>query len=385
MTNSSEFVEPDRIEGAPHPREAARIIGQDGAVSGFLDAYNSGRLHHAWLLTGPRGVGKATLAWALAKFLLATPEDEGPGLFGDPEPAPDRIDIDPDHPVVRRIMAGSEPGLKLIRRGGAGANEREREKAWSEGRFSQEIRIHEIRELSRFAHLSATEGGRRVVIVDSADDMNTQAANGLLKLLEEPPARTMFFLVSHQPSRLLPTIRSRCRELRLSPLGGEDMRIALEQVLTDGPEMSDALVALSAGSVGEAVRLLKLDGPGNYAALIDLFAELPRMNRAHALRIAEGVAVRGEETRLDLLTGLIELFLARLAKTGAIGKAPMPEAAPGEADLMKRLAPDMRKAREWAELADALGVRLRHGRAVNLDPAALILDTVFRIQETGGR
>ncbi len=385
MTTSAEFVEPDRIEGAPHPREAARIIGQDAAVSGFLDAYHSGRLHHAWLLTGPRGVGKATLAWALAKFLLATPEDGGPSLFGDAAPAPDRIDIDPDHPVVRRIMAGSEPGLKLIRRGGAGANERDRDKAWHEGRFSQDIRIHEIRELSRFAHLSATEGGRRVVIVDAADEMNTQAANGLLKLLEEPPARTMFLLVSHQPSRLLPTIRSRCRELRLSPLGSEDMQAALGQVLGGDAAMSDALAALSAGSVGEAVRLVNLGGADIYAALVELFAGLPRLDQAHALRLAEGAAARGGETKLDLLIGLIELFLARVAKTGATGRPPMPEAAQGEADLLGRLAPDVRKAREWADLADTLGARLRHGRAVNLDPAALILDTVFRIQHVAGR
>lgn len=385
MTKSADFVEPDRIEGAPHPRDAVGIIGQDPAVAGFLDAYHSGRLHHAWLLTGPRGVGKATLAWALAKFLLATPEDDEAGLFGDPAPAPDRIDIDPDHPVVRRIIAGSEPALKLIRRGGAGATEREREKAWDEGRFSQEIRIHEIRELSRFAHLSATEGGRRVVIVDAADDMNTQAANGLLKVLEEPPARTMFFLVSHQPSGLLPTIRSRCRELRLSPLDRQDMQKALEQVLGNGAEMSEALIALSAGSVGEAVRLINLGGTEIYASLVELFAGLPRMDRMHALRLAEGAAARGEETRLDLLIGLLELFLARVAKTGATGQPPVPEAADGEADLLERLAPDARKAREWADLADTLGARLRHGRAVNLDPAALILDTVSRIKHTTGR
>ena len=377
--------EPDRAEGASHPRQTIELIGQGAAEAAFLEAFNAGRLHHGWLLTGPRGVGKATLAWAIARFLLATPEGgAGAGLLDDvpPAPAPGRLFIDPEHPVARRIMAGSEPGLKLIRRGGAGNTEKERQKAFLEGKFSREIRVHEIRELTPFLTLSAADGGRRVVIVDSADEMNPQAANALLKMLEEPPAKTVLLLISHQPTGLLPTIRSRCRELRLLPLQPEDMARALAQAgVAPKPGKEAALTALSGGSVGEAVRLINLGGLEIYAELVGVFERLPELDRARALRLTEAAAMRGAEAKLDLLIGLIGLFLARMARSGALGQAPDPEAAPGEAALFARLSPDARKARKWAELAEELGQRMRHGRAVNLDPASLILDTILKIRD----
>ncbi|WP_137701512.1 DNA polymerase III subunit delta' [Marimonas lutisalis] len=372
MSDAAELPEPDRVEGAPHPRETSRMFGQSAAEAAFLEAYNSGRLHHAWLLTGPRGVGKATLAWALARFLLATPEADDGGLFGDAPPTPESIDIDPEHPVARRIMAGSEPGLKHVTRS---PNPKT-------GRMRDVISVEDIRALTPFLTLSAAEGGRRVVIVDSADEMNTQAANALLKMLEEPPAKTVMFLVSHQPSRLLPTIRSRCRELRLVPLSAEDMRHALDQAMETPVEMTDALAALAAGSVGEAVRLTNLGGLEIYGALVDLFRDLPKLDRSAALSMAEAAAARSGEAKLDILIGMIQLFLARLARTGAMAQPPIPEAAPGEGEMLMRLASDARHARRWADMAEELGGRMRHGRAVNLDPAALILDTIFRIQQT---
>lgn len=222
---------PDRVEGAPHPRETARLFGQDAAQGAFLQAFNAGRLHHGWLIHGPRGVGKATLAWRIARFLLATPDPDadGGGLFGDALPAPHSLEITEDHPVTRRVLAGSEPGLHLVRRGGQGTSDSDRQKNFEEGKFSREIRVDEVRELADFVNLSAVDGGRRVVIIDAADEMNTSAANALLKMLEEPPVRTTLLLVAHQPARLLPTIRSRCRELRLERLSPDNVIAALDQ------------------------------------------------------------------------------------------------------------------------------------------------------------
>ncbi|MCW3783526.1 DNA polymerase III subunit delta' [Defluviimonas salinarum] len=362
--------EPDRIEGAPHPRDTLRLIGQEAAEAAFLDAYGTGRLHHAWLLTGPRGVGKATLAWRIARFLLATPEEAGGGLFGDPAPAPDTLDIAPEHPVARRLQAGAEPRLFALRR------------AWDEDkkRLKTVITVDEVRRMKSFLQLSATDGGRRAVIVDPADEMNTAAANALLKMLEEPPAAVTFLLISHQPSGLLPTIRSRCRELRLAPLSPEGLA---EAMAAAGAEAGDtgALAALAGGSVGEAIRLTNLDGLETYAAIVALFATLPRLDRPQALRLAESAAQRGAEERLALFLALMELFLSRLARAGVLG-ATGDEAAPGEAQLFARLSPDARAARAWAELHQSLGARARHARAVNLDPAALVLDMVLKIDET---
>ncbi|SEP24726.1 DNA polymerase III, delta prime subunit [Salinihabitans flavidus] len=373
MSEAPALPEPDRVEGAPHPRETAHLIGQDAAVQGFLSAMNADRLHHAWLLTGPRGVGKATFAWSAARFLLATPLGEGGGLFGDAPPAHDTLDVAPDHPVFRRIAALSEPGLFLLRRG---ANERG-------DRLSAEIRVEEVRKLRSFLSLSASEGGRRVVIVDSADEMMNASANALLKQLEEPPARTTFFLISHQPARLLPTIRSRCRELRLAPLSPEDMARALAAAGADTPgDAAPELAALSSGSVGEAMRISRLGGVELYTELVALFSGLPRPDRSRALKLADLAAARGSEDRFELLLTLVDLFLVRLARTGVTGQAPHPEAARGEADLLSRLSASPAQARAWATTAQQVSARTRHGRAVNLDPAALVLDTVWKIQQT---
>ncbi|SFJ15564.1 DNA polymerase III subunit delta' [Celeribacter neptunius] len=367
--------EADCAPGAPHPRQTSTLFGQAHAEADFLDAFNAKRMHHAWLITGPRGVGKATLAWRIARFLLAQPVgEEGGGLFGEAPPAPDTLEIGHEHPVYRRSAQLAEPRLCLIRR------------AWDQkkARFGSVITVEEVRKLNSFFHMSAADGGRRVVIVDSADEMNVSAANALLKTLEEPPRDAILLLISHQPSRLLPTIRSRCRELRLGPLSPDDLAQALDAAGFDAAEQSDALAELSAGSVGEALRLTNLDGVNAYRDLVALFATLPRLDRGRALKLAEACVGAANTDRYDLTLGLIDRFLTRLARTGA-GRPPIVEAAPGEAELMTRLAPDGYAARDWAVLQQQLSERAAHARAVNLDPAALILDMVFKINETATR
>ncbi|RME15741.1 MAG: DNA polymerase III subunit delta' [Alphaproteobacteria bacterium] len=374
MAEAGELPEPDRLDGAPHPREAARLFGQAPAEAAFLEAFNAGRLHHAWMLAGPEGVGKATLAWRIARFLLATPDpaEAGGGLFGAPEP-PASLEIDPDHPVARRLRAaGADPGLFVLRRGPNDKGDR----------LSADIRINEARRLKAFLALSpASESGRRVVIVDAADEMNPATANAVLKLLEEPPAGTILLLVAHQPSRLLPTIRSRCRVLRLAPLGPDDLAAALAQAGAEPGDEAPALTALAGGSVRAALGLLQNDGLAIYREILRIFEAAPRHDRQAALALAGSVSGAANAQRLDLVIWLIARFLARLARTGA-GLAPTPEAAPGEAELLARLAPGPDAARRWAALQQSLSARADHARAVNLDPAALILDMVFRINET---
>lgn len=361
--------EPDRVTGAPHPRETAALIGHHTAEKTFVDAFNSGKLHHGWMITGPLGLGKATLAWKIARFLLATPEDDG-GMFA--APAPSSLDIPADHPVSHRLLALSEPRLYLLRR------------AWDDAarKLKSTIGVDEVRKMKSYFALSAADGGRRVAIIDAVDEMNPAAANALLKLLEEPPANVTLLLISHQPSKLLPTIRSRCRELRLSPLAAPDMATALAAT-GDAPDDPTPLAELSGGSVGEAIRILHLDGMKLYAQLIQLFATLPRLDRTRAANLADIGAGRGNEEKFDLILMLIDLFLARMARAGTLGYCP-PQAANGEAELIARLSPNPQAARHWADLAQTLGLRVRRGRAVNLDPAALLMDMVLKIDETAG-
>ncbi|HEX9857211.1 MAG TPA: DNA polymerase III subunit delta' [Paracoccaceae bacterium] len=371
----ADLPEPDRVEGAPHPRETPQVIGHAAAQAEFLASFTSGRLHHAWLISGPRGVGKATLAWKIARFLLATPDDSGPessGMFAPPPPA--TLDIPPDHPVSRRMAALSEGRLFLLRRG----------KNTTGTALSNEIRVDEVRAMKSFFTLSAADGGRRVAIIDCADEMTTGATNSLLKLLEEPPAGVTLLLISHQPFRLLPTIRSRCRELRITPLPAEAMARALVQAGAEvAPDEVQSLAELAGGSVGEAIRITNLDGLDLYRSIVALFATLPRLDRPKALALAELGAGRGNEARFDLILTLIDLFLARLARAGTLGYCP-PEVCTGEAALIARLSPDPQAARQWADLAQTLGLRARRGKAVNLDPAALLMDMVLKIDETAG-
>ncbi|MFY0617107.1 DNA polymerase III subunit delta' [Shimia sp.] len=379
--SANQIHEADRVEGAPHPRETETLFGQDQAEQDFLLALNSNRLHHGWLISGPKGVGKATLAWRIARFLLTLPPEDGGGMFA-PEPQVHRsLNVDPEHPVSHRIRALSEPGVFLLRRGFAGSTDSAREKARQDGKFAADIRVNEVRELSSYLHMSMADGGRRVVIVDSADEMNVNAANALLKMLEEPPARTVMLLISHQPSRLLPTIRSRCRELRLHALSSGNMQLALTQAGFEAND-SPALSEMAAGSVGEALKHLQQDGLPLYAELLSLFSSSRGLDRPKALNFVNALNGKGADAKLELILGLFDLFLARLARTGAIGAPPRVEIVPGEGNLLMQLAPSVHKARDWAKAAQEITDRTRHGKSVNLDPASLVLDTVFKIHQT---
>jgi DNA polymerase-3 subunit delta' len=281
-------------------------------------------------------------------------------MFAAPPPA--SLDIHADHPVARRMRALAEPRLFLLRR------------PWDDSakRLKAVIPVDEVRRLQAFLRLSAADGGRRAVIVDAADDMNPEAQNALLKLLEEPPRGVTFLMVAHQPMRLLPTIRSRCRALPLAPLAPDALAAALAQAGIAGGDA--ALAELAGGSAGDAVRLIEGEGVAIYSALVALFARAPA-DRAAALALAEG-AGRGEG--FELTVALIDRMLARAARAGATGTLP-PEAVRGEGAALARLAPDPQAAQAVAGLAQTLGARARAGRAVNLDPAALVLDMLLKV------
>src|SRR5476651_414688 len=181
---------------APEPRANPILLGHEAAERTLLDAMHFGRMHHAWLITGPEGIGKATLAFRFARRLLA-------GLGGG-----DSLALDPFHPVFRRIVAGGHADMLTI------------ERAYDEKtkRLKRDIAVQDVRAINAFMALTPAEGGWRVAVVDGAEDLNQASANALLKILEEPPSRAVLILVCSAPGRLPPTVRSRCRHLRLSPL-----------------------------------------------------------------------------------------------------------------------------------------------------------------------
>ncbi len=368
MSDLDEIPESDRIEGAPHPRKTPVLFGQDVAVATFLEGFNQNRLHHSWLITGPKGTGKATLAWNIARFLLASDNDAGMLKAS----TADTLHIPPDDPVFRRVAALAEPGIFLCRR------------PWDEKkkRLKTAITVDEVRKLKSFFTLSAADGGWRIAIVDAADEMNTSAENALLKVLEEPPAKTVIMLISHQPAKLLPTIRSRCRELRCSPLSPDALGKVMDQA--GFPDSNnDALNALSGGSAGECIDLLANDGLEIYQNILSLLSTAPRMNRPRIIALGEKCAGKGAEGRYDMTVRLLMLALSRLALSGAKGRGEI--VLNGEAELAARLSANPYQAREWATLVQELTARIAHARAVNLDPAQVILDTFFSIDATAGR
>ena len=363
----------DIISGAPHPSEATKIFGQDSAQQQFLNAFDRGRLHHAWLLSGPRGIGKATLVWKIAKFLLTAPNAPAQdGLLGPMSQHVSNLETPSDHPALPRILAGSEPALCVLRR-----SYDEKRK-----RFKQNITVDDVRSLKSFFGLSAADGGARVVIIDAADDMTGSAANALLKMLEEPPKNAFLFLISHQPAALLPTLRSRCRELRLSALSYDMVQQALAQAKIHlSEEQSSLFTRLSAGSAGQAIRLVQLDGDALYSALISTLQTLPSLNQSAALKLAESFAGQASSERFVLLIDLIDYILGQAAKTSLIPLDPDADPTALDQKLFTKLHKGPTGARKWALVQQDISQRMRHGRAVNLDPVTLILDMFFKIEK----
>jgi len=366
MASDDQISEPDRLEGAPHPRFTTALLGQKNAEQDLLEAWVNGRLNHGWLITGPRGTGKATLAWKCARFLLGRDDISQ-------SDTPQTLEVSADLPTSHRLAALSEPRLFLCRRPWDAKRER----------CKKDITVDEVRRLKEFFNLSATDGGNRVVIIDSADEMNPSAANALLKILEEPPEKTTIFLISHRPMRLLPTIRSRCREVKCTPLGATDIARALASAGFDAGADAAAITLLANGSVGEAIAMLAQNGVGLYASLVALLSRAPGMERPALIALAQSCVGKGTEARYDLVLRLAQVLLHRLALKGTGVLAPA-EAAPQETQIFQRLSPDAAAARRWSTLAQTLAGRTQHARAVNLDPASVILDMFLKIDAMAG-
>ena len=303
----------DDERDAKLPRETTALFGHDEAERALLEAYKGGRIPHAWLIGGPPGIGKATLAFRLARFVMAHPDP----LAAETQKA-DSLAIDPESPVARRIAAQAQGDLLVMERS---INEQT-------GKLYTVIRVDDVRRTASFFGSTAGEGGWRIAIVDAVDDLQREGANALLKVLEEPPKRSLLLLISHAPGRELPTIRSRCRRLLLRPLETEDVGRALAEATGRNPSEADVRRAAEAseGSVGRALGLLDASALALRQRVLELFAQLPNPDpRAlHAL----GEAIGGSDPRtleafMDLVNGWLS---AQLAETSR-GRAQMARVA----------------------------------------------------------
>ncbi len=370
---------PDQAPGAPHPRAAESLFGHEAAERAFLESWRAGRLHHAWLLFGPRGIGKATLAYRIARFMLA-----------DSEPNASSLHVPPDSPVAKRIRAESEERLFAVRRVRDDAA-----RPAGRIRFFTVIRIDDIRALQQFFQRTPISGGWRIAVVDAADDLSESAANALLKVLEEPPERSLLLLVSHAPRRLSATIRSRCRRLRLDPLAPEPFRQAVlgaqEAAGRSGGANSGArpvrdsevetLARESEGSPGEAIRMHALGGVALRRELNDLLAGLPALDRRSMVNFAAGLAGADAQEKRQLAASMLERSIGDLARAAA----GAPDGTTDLARRIPRLVADEAQARIWAETASGLRGAIDEADAVNVDPSTTFLVALSAVEDAARR
>lgn len=320
------------------PRLRTSLLGHEAAERRLLQSYASGKMHHAWLLAGPRGIGKATLAFRLARFVLAHPDVQGAAVATS-------LYVSPDAPAARRVASGGHADLLVL------------ERQWDEKakRYKAEISAAAARQATEFFAKTAGEGGWRVCIVDAADDLNAESANAILKTLEEPPAKALFILVSHRQGSLLPTIRSRCIRLELSALEERQTLQVLEAVLERAPdEAMERAARLAHGSPGRAVELLDSEGAAAFAAMLQELTRHNRLDVDHRIWLADRFAGRATGDDFAIFCELLQDWTASEARRRAF--------AGGGAAL----------ARAFAET----GHSIREANALNLDRRQTVLDAL---------
>jgi DNA polymerase III subunit delta' len=341
------------------PRENPQLVGHENAERELRRLVEAGRLPHAILVSGPRGIGKATLAFRLARFLLGAPSS-GEGLA-----------VDPESGVFRRVAAGGHADLLTVERA---YDPRRR-------RLRSDIVVEDTRAIAGFFRLTAAEEGWRIVIIDAAEEMNRNAANALLKTLEEPPRRGLLLLVSHSPGRLLPTVRSRCRHFPLAPLA---QPVVLQLLERFRPELSrpdaEALVDLAEGSIGRAIELADAGGLALYRSILDILAQVPRVAVAEVYAYADKLARPDAEEAYRASAELLLQFLARMIAHAAGRPFALDEPIVGEGELMQRLAARADPAR-WAGLRDRIERDFADTDQLNLDRKQAILGAIFAVEE----
>lgn len=345
--DAGEVTRLDRIEGWPAPEERADWLGRATDERVLLEAYRTGRMHHAWLLGGPKGIGKATLAYRFARFVLAWPDPSSTAVAAAAD-----LFVPPDHPAFRKVASRAHANLLVL----------ERPYREDRKRFLTELSVDEVRKTVSFFGSTSGEDGWRIAIVDCADDMNASAANALLKVLEEPPARSLFLLVCHAPGRLLPTIRSRCRRLDLPALSAETVAAALGGSAFDDADI-EAAALLAEGSLRRAILLLQEDGIGTYREFVRLAARLPDLDVPAMHDFAGKVAQRGAD---DAYFGFLEMIRAWLQRRVRGEGEPVPAVSSPPGQSAVPLA-------RWAEVWDKVEQSSAEAEALNLDRKQVVL------------
>ena len=350
---AEDLIRFDRVEGWPAPEEQPAWFGNAVAEATLLDAYRSGRMHHAWLIGGPKGIGKATLAYRFARFVFAPPDPSSADLAAAMD-----LDVPDDRPAFRKVANRAHPNLLVLERPYDEQNKR----------FKTELTVPEIRKTVSFFGSTSGEAGWRIAVVDPADDMNASSANALLKVLEEPPQRSLFLIVSHAPGRALATIRSRCRRLDVPPLLPEAIVEAL-RAHGDVDDDLDLAAGLAEGSLRRAIRLMDGGGIDTYRGLSRLLARLPDLDIEAAHAFADSVSGRGDD---DAWVGFTDMLAAWLNRRVRGENEPESGAPPSQASAAVPLE-------RWAEVWETLRRSAEQTDELNLDRKRTVLSILMAL------
>ncbi len=364
-------------EEALIPRNTIELVGHEHAEQLFLDAFNAEKIHHAWMITGPKGIGKATLAYKMARFLLNNPpeDDQGPGLFGDvlEKAALTSLETDLESQANHLVNAGSNPDLMIT----------ERTEDPKTGKMRSNILVDDVRKINQFFHKTSSDGGWRVAIVDTADEMNRNAANAILKILEEPPKNSILIILAHAPGRLLPTIKSRCRMLPLKPLKSQTVKEILQKNYPDKEEnIIDGYVALSNGSPGYAISLIEHQGLKVYREILGLLSTMPNINVPLMHDFAGAITTKKSGDIFLLFSEMLSQFISRMVRhvsylnTGHTHN--IKEALTEEFKLMEELG-EIIPLDQWAGLWEKISEKMKVTDQLNMDRKQTVIDILNMI------
>ena len=340
--------QPAVLDGAVPPGENTHFVGHEKTIEFLTRTYRGGELHHALLLEGPHGIGKATLGFRFARHILSHPD---PGL------APELMsDGDPDDPILKQLASGASHDLLHLTRPVDPKT----------GRVKTAITVDEVRRVGRFFSQTSGTGNWRIVIIDSADDMNRAAANALLKVLEEPPEKSLFVLISHASGRLLPTIRSRCMPIRMAPLSEDEVRMGLSFLNLDqgeNPDTIEAVIKQSGGSLATAILLLRYGGVDIAEAVEQIFQDGPVNSTKAVHALADTLTAKDREIAYGFFSDYLLDRIGQMARNHA-------------------LSGDLNAADQWAHEATKVRETLQTAQTYNLDRKQTIISlfsSVFRM------
>lgn len=350
------------------PRANPECLGHETIEKMLLADFNAGRMPHAIVLSGAPGIGKATLAYRLARFLLSQSEEAGASLFGDAAP-PENLYVAPDHPVFRRVASGGHADLMTV----------EREFDEKRGRLKNDISVESVRRIHPFLRKTAAEGGWRVVIVDSAEHLNQSSQNALLKILEEPPKKTVLILTTAQPGGFLPTIRSRCRMIPMDGLSDEVMQELLDKFAPGlPPAQKSMLVTLAEGSLGRALQFHEDGGIALYQDLLQAASTLPELDLVLVHDLAEKFGKFGAERSFETACGILTGWCERITRLQARG-LPIADVLPGDGTVFQRLT-GIYPPRHFLETWEKLTKLFHQTDVYNLDKRQALITSFLMLQ-----